>query len=799
MADFMMDSFLDELFTMIEGMVVKDKKTADAYETLESLKDSNEYLAALEGRLNFKDLIIRSNVLFDLGFTIPEVEAALANKYSILESSRSSVVTAHREFIIEDYVETNPYYFKLNGKPSSVDEYCYIRQEVYGVDITKPVHEMTLSEINLLNLNGLISDLKDKYPKREYLKFLGSDSISILDARKAKAFGILKLPGTTSDEMVSKFKAYYYQYSRYVLGRIYSKAIGGITEYYDGVMGMMILFMTVQRMISSYKLTVIKRDFYDANLIKNIYESYGVKYYEDIPLFYHRKLIKNLNSLLSMKGTNQVIIDICKLFGYDDVNVFKYYLVKEHKRDENGKFIFEYKTVDGQQVEDADNMYSLHISQVAMDEANIDTAIRDTSLYLDYDTITGNDPYWGYEIGKDTLKSEILKKSFNYEQTKYMAINSMYDITSLMFELNYFFRIILDSKDTTEKLNFKIIKISQTDEFNIFDMVVLLFALFCVRFNMTGEIISDPLSVSKIYGFNLKANITELNNLITSAGFKPSDFGVDKFKTQSSDFLLPSEVIDLFFNNKVVYTTLSDKMHKSTNYKEYMLMKKIYDVLMSSTSTSEIYRKSNGEIASTYSDFLLDRNPTLYAYFIGLQDDPDTKDAKIVEAIETVLYGFEDYFNTDRFKYLFSNMPSGTSDDIKYYIFKVIDFFKSYDVEINSLNQIYVFEDPILNYVKFFDEIDRVSNIEKQSTFGVTDVLTRYKALIHEDNLSFIDEIDLSKGFTWTDIISFLDSISKTKYFEDIVSINTEYNDDLTVSKTIILEDAMTANDNLIF
>ena len=56
-----------------------------------------------------------------------------------------------------------------------------------------------------------------------------------------------------------------------------------------------------------------------------IFESNGVKYFKDIPLRYQIALVKNLNKLIKFKSTDKCIVDIISLFGFRNINAFKYY------------------------------------------------------------------------------------------------------------------------------------------------------------------------------------------------------------------------------------------------------------------------------------------------------------------------------------------------------------------------------------------------------------------------------------------------------------------------------------------
>lgn len=99
-------------------------------------------------------------------------------------------------------------------------------------------------------------------------------------------------------------------------------------RYYESFIAMSILFMALNYMNYKYLDVDIDRDFYDLDSLKLIYEAYGVPFYEDIPLTYHKRIVKNINRLIKYKGSNKVFVELCDLFDYDILGIYQYYLLK---------------------------------------------------------------------------------------------------------------------------------------------------------------------------------------------------------------------------------------------------------------------------------------------------------------------------------------------------------------------------------------------------------------------------------------------------------------------------------------
>lgn len=342
----MMDHVWNELLTIVDSLVIKQKYIADRYETKEITYDATNYLLALTGNDSFYSYRSFSKYALEKAGLTNKIY--LEDKNEIPKNKRELVLTYQREYVLDNYEEKNNYYRRLIGLPDIGDDPIYISQVVNGVDISKPIHEMTHEEIVLIESEGILAKLKEKYPKKKYLNFLhDDDKISIYNARKTADFDILRVtndrskPGTT--EM---FVALYRSSREYVLEKFYDDAYKFKSPYYDAFIGLFILCITMQRYVTNYTHRFINRDFYNKDIIKLLFESYDIPFYNDIPLSYLQKVAKNLNRLLMYKATDKVFTDIFKIFDIDNINIYNYLLFKDRLTDANGDPIFAYKTKD---------------------------------------------------------------------------------------------------------------------------------------------------------------------------------------------------------------------------------------------------------------------------------------------------------------------------------------------------------------------------------------------------------------------------------------------------------------------
>lgn len=178
----------------------------------------------------------------------------------------------------------------------------------------------------------------------QYLQHMTTKKIRPYQARLADRFALLYCPTSDPENLASDFKDSYERCRDLMVKVFYTEGLRQREgRYYEAFIGMSILFMTLNYMNYKYLDVDIDRDFYDLDSLKLIYEAYGVPFYEDIPLTYHKNIVKNINRLIKYKGSNKVFMELCDLFDYDILGIYQYYLLKERKFDTNGNPITAYK------------------------------------------------------------------------------------------------------------------------------------------------------------------------------------------------------------------------------------------------------------------------------------------------------------------------------------------------------------------------------------------------------------------------------------------------------------------------
>lgn len=851
----LLDEIVYNTKIMAYGTVLKDQDEADNAElTAEIERAGDMYIKCIENTtLSFENFkytyaFLKTTEGFN-GLSPAYYEIYAENNHLIPEDKRANLLELRRLLYIEFYEEKNEYYRKLNGLPPLNDQGIYIVSqcikdkytetkyqeyikdlpdkvltdaykeklhqkalaateikydkhtlvdlpESLVINIDNPIHKMTDYEIDNLESLGVIDQLYELFPKANYLKHVGSKKISIYDARTAPAFGILYIPTCSVGTLYNDYKTKLEKNRVYVLKTVYSDAEKVQSDYYDKFIILFIVLQTMVDMIASLPEYITRRDVFDIRTVQYFLEGFGVEFYREIPLIYQIRMVKNLNKLIKFKSTTKNIVDICSLFGYDDIQIFKYYLLRNRKRDDNGNYIYANKVVTDDNTgerhleEDLDEEYELKFLQCPI-EKEYDDVIRDKSNYHDYDTITGSDEYWDGDQNHDYVKSQIINMEFNVLQSKYISIDTLQEMAQISNQLSYFYNMLFDNVILEENLKLSVPYISGIRTFKLTDIICFLFSVSYEFCNLKDSILKRRDQIMYLNGFNFNVDLASLSEYIQSKGFTMEQLGIDKFKIPETSLLTYNQLLDLFTNNLKVRDHLIEQMMNADNKYIYDLYKKAYDALMISEYSDKFFTLPDGTIADTYYDYLVSRDSTLAASIESIRaiNDDSSKREVISEYISQIIYALEEYINGDSYKYLFAGIPTVSGDAMKKYVSKVINFFKSYKVTILDINTIYVFNDKYENLARAIDKMEMTMTMKGNDFVGVQDKMSIIMKMI----LSNKDSIYKDK--VYIDIDRIIDIIINDKYsIEDavrfaynmIVNENQVYNDTATITQNTV-------------
>ena len=611
----MMDKVLKELKAIISTLVVKLDCEAEKYETLETRKAADEYIVAMKHQDSFFSYENYSEYALN--------RAGLGNYYMvdkrlIPNEYRGNLVTYQRDFVIKSYIEKNEYYRMLNGLPSLInkeEDYVYVTEivedEIEGVDSTKPLHEMDENEIIILNTLGYLELLQKKHPDKKYLNHLLEDRrIDIIRARNANPYEILYIHSDRTKQPITEMFMTIYNKSRdYVLERFYDVAYEYKNDYYANYIGLFILTITVQRFITNYFHKFINRDFYDKDIIKLLFDSYDIPFYNEIPLTYSQKVAKNLNRLLYYKSTNRVFVDIFKIFDMENIQVCNYVLFKNPKVDDVGKpvLIYNEKTEVGYQVDTVTNVLQ-----------------------------STDDFYGSFRKDYKNIK-KIIELKYNNQYCKVILLSN--GIINFDTEENTdFFKTINNYKHSYDDYNHL-----QFDEyFNVQDIKLLIdtdgkttyAAFLCKQTNLIYTFKHD-----KIEKFDLKELFSEVNITPDSVLIKQDEISLKKmiivnkketsliylnlngtyrFETELDEVVVNGD----FFDNAISLAMSSGKLFLYGDNKDYRLLNRDSLYLNSFTEENDIIMSvKDVKILKTGCIFILKNGTVRYSRSVPILSD----------------------------------------------------------------------------------------------------------------------------------------------------------------------------------
>ena len=754
------------------GTVLKMQQQADNCETLESLKRAGIYISAIEGTATLELFpSISVTALKSAGITDPiTVALCIKDRNNIPLNKRATVVKALSSEYIENYEELNTYYRMLHGLPP-IGKEDYITDweppEGSNIDISKPVHEMSNVEAVLLERYGVLDKLMEEDPtNRQYMRYLGKKKIDYYFARKANRFDPLYIPTIDSEAIEKMYRDKLNDNKFYVLRTVYSEAYKYDSDYYDNFIAVFIVLITMIDIISRVQEFVARKEIFDIRSVQYIFKSYGVPFFEKIPLKYQINMVKNLHTLLKYKSTSKCMVDICSLFGFSNIKIFKYYLLKDRNIDlSTGEYLEDENN-------DPEKEYTLKFLKLPLED-DLDDYIKSGTNYVDYDEITESDPKWDGGLDHEQVIRDILKEEFNFIRTKYISIDTVYEIAKTSAQQSYFFNLLFDNVELENLITVQIPYIESGKNFKISDVFTLLTVLTYYYYGIKDTIMDTQSKVLYVNGFNFKADLAELAaDIAKTVNVPHAQEQLNNFKIPDKTIPSFNELMDLYVNNMDIRDELIKGMREADNKRIYDVYKKLYDSLMTveltmdhykNPETGDFYRDEEGD--ATYAEYLKHQDSSLYYVILITQEfeDEASRNQYIANLIDSIVYALEEYIDTKQFQALFSSLPVMSSEAVKQYIATVINFYKSYKVDFLGMNTIYTLDDNIEGMINIIDDMILNHYFEKPEYIELHDYFAKNKVNMSKDErLKFIERIYLDIR-TWV-----------YKNYSDRININEE-------------------------
>ena len=751
----------EDLMNIIRGLVVKRYDLAYEAETLDTARAFEVYLSCVNGTSYFYTFATYDvDVLISCGIDPSMAEAYAVNPNNIPEEYRDRVVAKQTEYVIANYEEKNEYYRMLLGLPplKAGTKYIYPLNadgSYYLVDDEGnpvPIHKFTPAQISRLETFGVLDQIKAQYPDVEYLNYLGSNAIDLVQARLARPFDLLRIGDPSNPRTIDLFQREYHFARRYVMANYYNRQQVATKTLYDPTIGVIILTLTVRNVFALDENSYLNFD----EILNLILESYGLlKYFKRFPFTYKRRLVIAMDALLEHKGTDGVLVDVCKLFSPNqDLVANRYYLMKTQKRDDTGLVI---------ESADPDEAYDLTFLKAQIDERDINT---NEEHRVDYSSVTKNDYLWQiekYEEDGVTITDayrKLLEDPYNLRMTKYIDAQAAYDITSLTFEVCCFLNMLLHSRDKLSKLilanryatgtNINLETRTANGSSSLYVMVLFLLTTLSARAGFDGNIVYDPETISEVWGesvnyshiwhFNYDDQIEMVQKAIDEYGL---NIDIADSLLSGTSFELedtpgsPSNIqlLKTYLDNRALFEAIQSRMNSTHDIREYQALHNIRDILFTRYAEEEMFTRADGSLARTYRELLDDFDPRLGQKIDAALDDVDALNGMAVYILEQL----QDYFRSDDLQYLFLNTPSVYIELVRDYIEIALNVFKASSVQLRNINVMFYYGDG--DPVRVFDVGVTKFNLHLNDEVHVQEEIGINYHLILEDYVAVGDNI----------------------------------------------------------
>lgn len=503
----------DDMLRILKNLTIKYSINAEENETYEMRSASEIYMNAKQEKDNFfsyrdytEDEYKKAGVTYE-----GDIIQYMNNQNTVPLSIQQIMIENRRNTIITEYDEPNEYYRVLNGLPpldTDPRDYFYAPKEYcinYGIPEDMPIHkiedELGTYYITVLESDGVIDKLIEENPDKKYLQHLGSRRIDLIRARTAGNFSILYLDQRNVMESIHReFIRTYEKCRQYFLSVCYVHEYSSIIEYYDNFIALCIFLMTIQQVSARMISNAVDREFYDDYSIQLLYETYGVPFNKKIDELTQKQIVQNVNLLVQNKACEKVLLDISSILGFESVKIYEYYLMKEQVFDSNGRPVILWKDKWNdklgkyEKVPNYEEMYDLHFQRVSVDEENLHKALMNPANRVEYLDLTANDPFWWED---DDLYHEIWEAEYNKTETKYLGVTIPYRMTEMLFQSIIQFHMIFDKSDELGDILVKLPKITKK-EVPLVDVIILLCALMCRKYHLSGYITYAPSQILHI-------------------------------------------------------------------------------------------------------------------------------------------------------------------------------------------------------------------------------------------------------------------------------------------------------------
>lgn len=574
-----------------------------------------------------------------------------------------------------------------------------IQHPEFSFDVNDPVarnkfiaeyHENTKTLYNNLKNGVLNTDLGYAEWNEYYRNLYVEKGVDIFTSRSARYMDIIAWDeGYLSANELLKFKSIYITCLNYYMKTTYTAAFKSQENYFM-FCALMVIIQTINEYLAQDMESVFNLEMMDQYGVINLLYSYGIYFLDKLAPTYQKRVLRNIEKLLITKGTDQIFDTILSIFGFENVESFRHYLIKTPKEDESGN-------VDMTQ-------FDLKFLRVPFSQTSVEKYVTEEKAltFTEYDLMVADDDTW------KATKEEILGYEFNAVQTKYFDIQSSLNIQKNMSELAYFYNTLhnLRLSGTSSSLTYYSTAYSRTP-INVFDALV---ALGILVIDLAGF---EPIILQHKEDYDAVQHMTDkyvyASSMETMAGFGfvdeittanvsetfLNDYGLAKYTAINamSLFTTPEQVFGTIHSNLNLKETLETRLANETDWVAFEQLSKDYMYLYHAQVNRQVFKDN-----TDYMTYLRKSNVDLAAYIEETLAKGDPDHSRLT--FNGIASDIEVFINSDKFK------PGSLNNDyILKYVEKLVDYFKSYTIQLKNLNFFYRFDSPFLQSIHLLDNL----------------------------------------------------------------------------------------------
>jgi hypothetical protein len=533
--------------------------------------------------------------------------------------------------------------------------------------------------------------------------------------------------GYLSDVEVKMFLDFYKENLAYYNTVLHSDGLKYYNKYWNYV-NFVVTLMTIDRFVTYKMDTIHDVDLFSEREVRNMFASYGLEFFEEVPMVYRKRLLKNLNYLLEHKGTDQVIIRIISLFGFEDINLFKYYLIKDLKRDESFPRSDIKNNIKNFESETEKIQPDLKFLKVKVTEKELENIfVSPATEKVNYEVLTSLDPFW------EASKDEIATKDFNKLNTKYLGVEIGIDLYKLTHQFSFFYNYLKNFKksdDSGVNSQLKILNSQiSADPIHLVDALIALNYLALKHLGYEDTILYSMENIAylnHVWGFNPEDSdkwdpeLTYYENMINILGYKTEKVlneNTEKYEyyiipvaiperqigtnvlwnpdiDAGGPFAKPSDFLRSFNENYELFLKHRNDLINENDYTAFQKKMEFFQAKFIQEINNDVYKGHE-----KLSDYLQEQSPDLFTYIES--DLPNKRISDLIVVLEDFLLNIENVEN----KYIEFDNSLLVLDFTSAFIRKIISIFKAYTTQFIGMNAYFVYSDELLETVKLREKI----------------------------------------------------------------------------------------------